>query len=131
VIISGLRSSRGASYRILELIGSPEFEIAPSVALAFEYEDVVKRASADLGLSHEDVDVLIDYLCGIAHLQEIYFVWRPVLRDPSNDHVLEVAVEAGCALIVTHNVRDFVGSEALGVAAVKPGEFLRRIGDTK
>lgn len=68
---------------------------------------------------------------GIAHLQEIYFVWRPVLRDPSNDHVLEVAVEAGCALIVTHNVRDFVGSESFGVAAVKPGEFLRRIGDTK
>jgi putative PIN family toxin of toxin-antitoxin system len=131
VLVSGLRSSRGASYRLLELIGSSGFEIALSVALVFEYEDVVKRASAELGLSHGDVDVLIEYLCSIAHLQEIHFVWRPALRDPSDDHVLELAVEAGCELIVTHNVRDFVGSEAFGVTAVKPGEFLRRIGGTK
>jgi predicted nucleic acid-binding protein len=121
----------GASYRLLELIGSSGFEIALSVALAFEYEDVLKRSSAELGLSHGDVDVLIEYLCSVAHLQETYFAWRPILRDPSDDHVLELAVEARCEVIVTPNVRDFVGSEAFGVTAVRPGEFLRRIGGTK
>ena len=128
VLISGLRSSRGASYRLLTLVGSSRFEIALSVPLALEYEEVAKRMSAKLGLSLADVDELIDYLCGVAHLQEIYFLWRPLLRDAEDDHVLELAVEAGCDLIVARHVRDFAGSETLGVAAIEPGELLRRIG---
>lgn len=128
VIISGLRSRKGASFRILQMIGSVEFEIALSVPLALEYEEGAKRESAGLGLSHADVDVLMEYWCGVAHLQEIHFLWRPVLRDIEDDHVLELAVEAGCSLVVTHNVRDFIGSEAFGVTAIRPGEFLRRIG---
>lgn len=127
VIISGLRSRRGASFRILQMIGAAEFEIALSVPLALEYEEVVKRES-ELGLTLADVDVLMEYWCGIAHLQDIHFLWRPVLRDIEDDHVLELAVEAGCPLIVTHNVRDFAGSEAFGITAIRPGEFLRRMG---
>jgi len=128
VLVSGLRSSRGASYRILQLVGASDFEIALSVPLALEYEDVLKRESAGLGLAHDDVDRLLEFLCGVAHLQEIHFLWRPVLRNPKDDHVLELAAAAGCGLIVTHNVRDFALSEGFGVAAVRPGEFLRRIG---
>ena len=128
VIISGLRSRKGASFRILEMIGSSQFEITLSVPLALEYEEVAKRESEELGLTLADADVLIEYWCRIAHLQAIHFLWRPVLRDIEDDHVLELAVEAGCALIVTHNVRDFAGSEAFGITAIRPGEFLRRMG---
>jgi hypothetical protein len=42
--------------------------------------------------------------------------------------VLELAVEAGCRVVVTHNIRDYAGSEHFGVTAITPGEFLRRIG---
>ena len=128
VIISGLRSRKGASFRILEMIGSAQFEITLSVPLALEYEEVAKRQSEELGLTLADADVLIEYWCRIAHLQAIHFLWRPVLRDIEDDHVLELAVEAGCALIVTHNVRDFAGSETFGITAIRPGEFLRRMG---
>jgi putative PIN family toxin of toxin-antitoxin system len=129
VIISGLRSRKGASFRILEMIGSAQqFEITLSVPLALEYEEIAKRQSEELGLTLADVDALMEYWCGIAHLQDIHFLWRPVLRDIEDDHVLELAVEAGCALIVTHNVRDFAGSEAFGITAIRPGEFLRRMG---
>jgi len=110
VIISGLRSRKGASFRILEMIGSAQFEITLSVPLALEHEEVAKRQSEGLGLTH------------------IHFLWRPVLRGIEDDHVLELAVEAGCALIVTHNVRDFAGSEAFGITAIRPGEFLSRMG---
>ena len=128
VLISALRSSRGASYRLLMLVGGADFEIALSVPLVLEYEEVAKRMPDVTGLSDDDVDDIIDYLCGVAHLQEIHFLWRPVLRNPKDDHVLELAAAAGCGLIVTHNVRDFALSEGFGVAAVRPGEFLRRIG---
>ena len=128
VFISALRSSRGASHRLLMLVGGPEFEIALSVPLVLEYEDVAKRMPEVTGLSDEDVDDIIDYLCTVAHLQEIHFLWRPVLRDSRDDHVLELATEAGCDVVVTHNVRDFAGCERFGVTAVTPGEFLRSIG---
>jgi putative PIN family toxin of toxin-antitoxin system len=128
VLVSALRSSRGASYRLLMLIGGTDFEIALSVPLVLEYEDVVKRIPEVTGLSDSDVDDIIDYLCGVAHLQEINFLWRPFLRDSRDDHVLELAAEAGCSVVVTHNVRDFAGSERFGVTAITPGEFLRSIG---
>jgi len=129
VFVSALRSSRGASYRVLGLVGTGAFEIALSVPLVLEYEDAAKRLGDATGLSHADIDDVIDYLCSAAQLQEIHFLWRPVLRDPRDDHVLELAVEAGCGQIITHNVRDFVGTEQFGVRAIRPGELLRRIGE--
>lgn len=129
VLVSAVRSSKGAAYRLLMRVGGPEFEIALSVPLVLEYEDVAKRVSDVTGLTDDDVDDILDYLCSVAHHQEIHFLWRPVLRDSRDDHVLELATEAGCQIVVTHNVRDFVGSERFGVAAVTPGEFLRKIGD--
>lgn len=128
VLASALRSSRGASHRLLNLVGTGTFEIALSVPLALEYEDAAKRLDDATGLTHTEIDDVIDYLCSAAHLQEVHFLWRPVLRDARDDHVLELAVEAGCETIVTHNVRDFAGSERFGVEAVRPGECLRRIG---
>jgi putative PIN family toxin of toxin-antitoxin system len=128
VFVSALRSSQGASHRLLMLVGVADFEIALSVPLVLEYEDVAKRMPESTGLSDGDVDDIIDYLCSVAHLQEIHFLWRPVLRDSRDDHVLELATEAGCAVVVTHNVRDFAGSERFGVTAITPREFLRSIG---
>jgi len=128
VLISALRSRRGASHRLLLLVGGSGFEIALSVPLVVEYEDAAKRMPAATGLQPEEVDDVIDYLCSVARLQEIHFLWRPVLRDARDDHVLELAVEAGCGVIVTHNIRDFAGCEDFGIEAVTPGEFLRRIG---
>ena len=128
VFISALRSRRGASYRLLMLVDGTRFEIALSVPLVVEYEDAAKRMSETTGLGPEEVDDVIDYLCSVAHLQEIHFLWRPVLRDVGDDHVLELAVEAACRIIVTHNIRDFTGAERFGIEAVTPGEFLRRIG---
>jgi len=66
---------------------------------------------------------VIDYLCSIARKQEVFFLWRPLLRDPNDDMVAELAVSAGAA-IVTHNLSDFAGVERLGVALFAPSEFL-------
>lgn len=128
VLVAGLRSSRGASFRVLQEVGRGGFEIALSVPLVLEYEDVLKREAETLGILGEDVDILVQYWCSVAHLQEIHFLWRPVLKDPKDDHVLELAVAAGSRWIVTHNTRDFALSGAWGVDAIRPGEFLRRIG---
>ena len=128
VLIAGLRSRNGASFQLLSLIGESAFELNVSVPLVLEYEEVAKRESRALGLTHGEIDDVLDYLCAVATHREIYFLWRPVLRDAADDMVLEVAVEAGCDIVVTHNVRDFVGAERFGVRTLTPGEFLKRIG---
>ena len=129
VCVSALRSKRGASHRLLLLVGGTDIEIALSVPLVVECEDAAKLMAYVTCLDDTDVDDIIDYLCSAASLHEIHFLWRPVLKDPRDDHVLELAVEAGCDIIVTHNVKDFGGCKHFGIEAIRPGELLRRIGD--
>jgi predicted nucleic acid-binding protein len=69
----------------------------------------------------------LDFLISVSHLQEVFFLWQPGLPDPDDDLILELAVAAGCRYIVTHNVRDFRGTEKWGIAAVTPGDFLKML----
>jgi len=131
VVVAGLRSNKGASFRLLTELGRGTFEIALSVPLILEYEEVLGRHMAEAGLTKGDVDVVLDFLCSVAHLQRIFYLWRPLLVDPSDDMVLEVAVAAQCSAVVTHNIRDFVGAEKLGVRVLTPADFLGQIGVVK
>jgi len=128
VFISALRSRRGASYRLFMLLDRGDCEINMSVPLVVEYEDEAKRIAREIGLAYGDINDILDYICSVARKRVIHFLRRPFLKDPQDDHVLELAVEAGCDFIVTHNVRDFSGSQQFGVRVVTPREFLRVIG---
>jgi putative PIN family toxin of toxin-antitoxin system len=131
VIIAALRSKRGASYKLLSLVGTHQFEIHDSVALILEYEDVIQRHREGLGLSNEEVSIFIDTLCSMAHHHKIYFIWRPFLTDPNDELVLELAVSAQCEYIVTHNIKDFRGTEKFSIRAITPKEFLQIICEVK
>jgi len=129
VLYAGLRSRRGASHRLLREIGRhASFRIHLSVPLVLEYEEIAKRHARTLGLTHRDVDDVLDYLCSVAGLHDIFYLWRPFLPDPEDDMLLELAVEAGCQRIVTFNQRDFRGIERFALRAVTPQEFLQEIG---
>ena len=129
VLVAGLRSRRGASYRILQLIEQGIATPVLSVPLVFEYEDVLKRKPALVALTPAEVDAVLDDLCALSEHQSIYYLWRPALRDPSDELLLEVAMAAGCRDIVTHNVRDFAGSERFAVHICTPREWLIKIGE--
>jgi putative PIN family toxin of toxin-antitoxin system len=129
VIIAALRSKRGASSKLLSLLGTGRFDIHDSVPLVLEYEDVIQRQRAKLGLSNQDVSDFINSLCALAQHHEIYFLWRPFLSDANDELILELAVSAQCDYIVTHNLADFNGIEEFGVKAITPKEFLQIIGE--
>ena len=131
VLRAGLWSRNGASFRLLELVRGRRVEPALSVPLVLEYEMVLRRQAAELGLSASDINGVLDFLCEVGHHQRIHFLWRPTLRDPRDELVLELAVAAGCRQIVTFNRRDFAGSERLGVEAVTPAAFLRSLGEPR
>ena len=129
VLVSGLRSRNGASFRLLSIIDTGQFELAISVPLVLEYEGAVKKQSRATGLSAADVDTIIDYICRIAKHYKIYYLWRPFLKDPKDDMVLELAVVSNVNHIVTYNSADFKGIEKFGLRAIKPRDFLREIGE--
>jgi len=129
VVIAALRSKKGASYKLLSLVGTKRFKTHDSVALVLEYEDIIQRYRVELGLSQDDVSDLVDSLCALAKHHKIYFLWRPSLPDANDELILELAVSAQCDYIVTHNLSDFKGVEKFGVKAVTPGAFLRIIGE--
>lgn len=129
VLVAGLRSRRGASFRLLQLSGTGRFEIAISVALVLEYEDVLMRHAGTVGLEESEIADVLDYLCAVGHRGRIYYLWRPFLRDPKDDHLLELAVAANSEGIVTFNTRDFAGVDRFGLWAMTPREFLDRIGE--
>ena len=80
---------------MLSLVGlGRRFEVIVSVPLVLEYEEVAKRQLYTLGLSSDEVDDIIDYICSVPNRRRIFFLWRPYLKDPKDDMVLELAVEA-------------------------------------
>jgi putative PIN family toxin of toxin-antitoxin system len=129
IIVSALRSQRGASALLLSMLGRGLFEVDISVPLALEYEDVLLRKRDELGLSANDVVELVDSLCAVARRHDrIYFKWWPMLPDERDEHILDLAVKAQCDAIITYNVRDFSGVERFGIRAIDPQTFLREIG---
>ena len=128
VLVAGLRSNRGASYLLLELVGRDLFDFHLSVPLVFEYEEVLTREVAGWFVPASTVEAILDFHCSVARQHRIYFFWRPALRDPGDDLVLELAVAAQADLIVTHNLRDFASVDRFGLRAVPPRTFLAELG---
>lgn len=128
VFISALRSQHGASYRLFMLLESGQFEINLSVPLAAEYEAVSKEMARKLGLTLQDLDDILNYVIGASNRHLIHYLWRPFLKDPKDDMVLELAVAAGCDAIVTYNKRDFIGVEQFNLQVLTAQEFLAQIG---
>lgn len=128
VLYSALRSNRGASFRLLRLIGANRFDFCISVPLVLEYEDVFKRKPIK-GISESDVDDVLDYICSVGLKKDIFYLWRPYLKDAKDDMILELAFECGASYIVTYNLSDFKGSDLLGITPIKPKDFLHIIGE--
>ena len=63
----------------------------------------------------------------VGNWHEVYFLWRPILKDPEDDMLLELAVKANCQYIVTYNKRDFQDVDKFGIKLTTAKEFLQII----
>ena len=130
VLVAAARSNRGASHALLARLPAAGFQTAISVAMFAEYHAVLLRPENLLHRTASQVEGFLDFLISTSHLQEVFFRWRPALPDADDDLILELAVAAGCRYIVTHNLRDFRGTEQWGITALTPGDFLKLIKTT-
>ena len=130
VIVSGLCSPGGASAALIGHALDGRFILLLSVALALEYEAVCSEPRQRIvsGLDDVEVRTVIAALCAVAEQVETYFLWRPQLRDPADEMVLDTAVNGRADALVTFNRRDFAGfADRFGTAILSPREALRRV----
>jgi predicted nucleic acid-binding protein len=131
VLVSGLRSKRGASFKLLELVGGGVFTTVVSVPLVVEYEEALLDSLHALPYTPVEIGRFLDYFCAVSDRRKVHFLWRPCLPDMMDDMVLEAAVAGQCKYIVTFNIRDFVGVERFEVRALPPAEFLKALGERR
>lgn len=130
VIVAALRSRTGASNRLIELVALERLRPLVTTALFLEYEDVLLRPEHRLatGMAELDVEGFLAAFASAAEPVEVSFRWRPQLRDPGDELVLEAAVNGRAEALVTHNVGDFVSAMRLfDVRVLTPREFLKEL----
>lgn len=125
VLAAALRSKNGAAYQLVSLLLSAKFEIALSLPLYMEYRDVLLRPNVKpAGVSDADIADFIDEILSKSQTQNIYFLWRPWLKDEKDDMILELAIASQADYIVTFNLKDFRNIELFGIEAIAPKVFL-------
>jgi putative PIN family toxin of toxin-antitoxin system len=128
ILVAATRNRLGPSFALLQCIRGGQLVMCCSPALFLEYEDVLKRADqlAASGLFASDVDAILYELAGLIEPVSTHYQWRPQLRDPADEMVLEAAVNAQADAIVTYNLRDFKPAQLFGVAVLNPQQTFKQ-----
>ena len=113
VLISAFTSDSGASREVLRKVLKGDVKAVISIALFTEYEDVLARKETQLRcpLTVQEQSELFAAFLSCTHLLELYFSWRPNLKDEADNHIIELAVAANHCTVITYNLRDFKHSE--------------------
>jgi len=130
VVVAALRSQVGASNAVLRLVATRRLTALATPPLFLEYEDVLKRPEHRLvhGMVEEEIDEFLAELAALIEPIETHFRWRPQVRDPGDEMVLEAAINGSADAIVTFNIGDFAqAGKWFQVLVLKPADVLRRI----
>ena len=129
-MVAAFRNDRGASRRLLISALDGEFDLLLSVPLILEYEAVLTRPEHlfAIGLAAEEVNAVLDAVVKIAIPVGLRFLWRPRLKDPADEMVLETAVNGNADWLVTFNTRHLAeGARDFGIRVMRPVEAWRQV----
>ena len=88
-----------------------------------EYEEILKRHATDLGLSIGEIDTLLDALCARAEEWQLTLGWLPILPDPDDDPLAQLAYDSGARRIITHTIRHLNPARRIGIEVLPPRAF--------
>ena len=134
VIVAALRSDQGASRQLLLAALDRRIIMLASVPLMLEYEAVLTRPEQldKIGLSVVEINVVLDAVASIIEPIPLHFVWRPRLKDPADEMVLDTAVNGNADKLATFNLKHLRDAAmAFGIRANRPGDVLRELRGTK
>lgn len=127
IILPALKSRKGKSNQLLRNIGIGKFDFAISIPLILEYESILKQYLDRNYYTNDDIDNFINYLCYAGKKIKLFYLWRPYLKDPYDDHILELVIHSHSKYIIAYNKKDFKEAEHLGIVSLTPAEFMNKI----
>jgi putative PIN family toxin of toxin-antitoxin system len=127
VLVAAFRSRSGASFEIYRRLRNDEWTAVLSNHLVYEYEEVLKRDASTLSLSASDVDEILNAICARGEEWSLTHDWDPVLADPDDEPLVQLAQESGALVIVTHNTRHLLPAAKWRIQVLKPREFLAKL----
>ncbi|MGA8869472.1 MAG: putative toxin-antitoxin system toxin component, PIN family [Candidatus Sulfotelmatobacter sp.] len=130
VVVAALRTRSGAGNAVLRLVANRRLVPLATPPLFLEYEDVLKRPEQRLahGLAFEAIEEFLAEFAALVEPVEVRFLWRPQVRDPGDEMVLEAAVNGRADALVTYNIADFISAgKRFGVPVLRPPELLREL----
>jgi putative PIN family toxin of toxin-antitoxin system len=131
VLVAAFRSRTGASFEIFQRLRRNEWTAVLSNHLTYEYEEVLKRDAVALSLSLADIDNLLNAVCARGEEWSLTHNWEPILPDPDDEPLVQLAQESGALVIITHNTRHLQPAVAVGIQILKPREFLSILHQSK
>lgn len=128
ILVAATRNNAGPSFALMQLVRGAAVTMCCSPALFLEYEDVLKRADqlAASGLQSTDIDAILNEFATLIAPVTTHYQWRPQLRDPADEMVLEAAVNAQANAIVTYNLRDFKPAQRFGILVLNPEQTFKQ-----
>jgi putative PIN family toxin of toxin-antitoxin system len=128
ILVAATRNRQGPSFALIQLVRQRSVTLCCSPALFLEYEEVLKRPQqlAASGLAPGDVEAILNELAGLVEPVVTHYQWRPQLKDPADEMVLEAAANARADAIVTYNLRDFQPARQFGLTVLNPPQCFTR-----
>ena len=130
VVVAALRSPGGASRRLFQSLRDHRIQAVATISMFVEYEAVLTRPEnlVATGLNAGEIGRFLDGFAALVNPVHPHFLWRPQLRDPNDEMVLEAAVNGRAQAITTFNVRDFLPAAArFGIEVLRPAEVLWKL----
>ncbi len=127
ILFKGLTKRNSASAYILRLWQAQLFQPCVSLAVQYEYYDVLARKLASRRWNR--IQPVLGTLLARAHPIVIHYRWQPSSPDPGDEKIIDCAMNAR-AWVVTYNLRDFILARFnLGLVVLSPQEFLEHLID--
>jgi putative PIN family toxin of toxin-antitoxin system len=131
VLVAAIRSRTGASFEILQRLRRDEWVAILSNHLMFEYEEILNQSATSLSLSLDDIDQLLNAISARGEEWPLTHDWTPILNDPDDEPLVQLAQESSALVIVTHNTRHLQPAAKLGIQILRPRDFLSKLRQPK
>jgi len=130
VWISALITKNSKARDLLRLIFQKKVLPQISETLFKEYKSVMKQKKiiSLIPLSNDEQELLFNTYLNHFQWNEIYYTWRPNLKDEGDNFLIELAVSSGAKAIITYNIKDFKNAELVfSHKIITPEDFIKEI----
>ncbi|CAK0774530.1 putative toxin-antitoxin system toxin component, PIN family [Gammaproteobacteria bacterium] len=129
ILVTASRSSLEASFALLQALRNRYYRALVSVPLMLEYEVVLLRPEqiSASGRGVAQTQNFLDALCCLVDPVDLHYLWRPQLRNPADEMVLETALNGRADVLVTMNISDFSAAADFRLPVMTPVQFLKKL----